>query len=61
VKPHFRAILREIDKIHRIGAGAADARVYSGNGGKLKFSASSALPLMASGTRAKSKLLVPHD
>jgi hypothetical protein len=37
VKPHFRVILREIDKIHRIGAGVADARVHSGNGGQLRF------------------------
>jgi LysR family transcriptional regulator, hydrogen peroxide-inducible genes activator len=44
VKPHFRAILREIDKIHRIGSGLTDARVYSGNSGQLRFSLPSAFP-----------------
>jgi DNA-binding transcriptional LysR family regulator len=43
VKPHFRTILREIDKIHRIGAAVAHARVHSGNGGQLRFSSPSAV------------------
>jgi LysR family transcriptional regulator, hydrogen peroxide-inducible genes activator len=32
VKPHFKAILREIDKIHRLRVLASEGAAHSGNG-----------------------------
>jgi LysR family hydrogen peroxide-inducible transcriptional activator len=37
VKPHFKAILREIDKIYRLRASVSQARLHSGNGQKRTF------------------------
>jgi DNA-binding transcriptional LysR family regulator len=32
VKPHFKAILRKIERVRRISAGVSDGARYSGNG-----------------------------